>query len=29
MNTHEELLQAMRELRGGDFVKDRRPIVEE
>jgi len=29
MNTHEELLQAMRELRGGDFVKDRRPIVED
>ena len=29
MNRQEELLQAMRELRSGDFVKHRRPIVEE
>ena len=29
MNTREELVEAMRELRGGDFVKHRRPIVEE
>jgi quercetin 2,3-dioxygenase len=29
MNTREQLTDAMRELRGGDFVKHRRPIVEE
>ncbi len=29
MNRQEELLEAMRELRNGDFVKHRRPIVEE
>jgi quercetin 2,3-dioxygenase len=29
MNTREQLIEAMRELRGGDFVKHRRPIVEE
>jgi len=29
MNTRDELLQAMREIQGGDFVKHRRPIVEE
>lgn len=29
MNTQAQLVQAMRELRGGDFVKHRRPIVEE
>jgi len=29
MNTREELAEAVRELRGGDFVKPRRPIVEE
>ncbi len=28
MNTREQLSEAMRELRGGDFVKHRRPIVE-
>jgi quercetin 2,3-dioxygenase len=29
MNRREELLEAVRELRSGQFVKDRRPIVEE
>jgi len=29
MNTRDQLLEAMQELRGGDFVKHRRPIVEE
>jgi len=29
MNTQDQLLEAVRELRGGDFVKHRRPIVEE
>jgi quercetin 2,3-dioxygenase len=29
MNRQEELLQAMRELQTGDFIKHRRPIVEE
>ena len=28
MNTRDQLAEAMRELRGGDFVKHRRPIVE-
>jgi quercetin 2,3-dioxygenase len=29
MNRQDELLQAMRELKSGDFIKHRRPIVEE
>ncbi|MGP8075185.1 MAG: pirin family protein [Thermoplasmata archaeon] len=29
MNTQAQLVEAVRELRGGDFVKHRRPIVEE
>ena len=29
MNTRDQLLTAMREIRGGDFVKHRRPVVEE
>ncbi|MGA7477117.1 MAG: pirin family protein [Thermoplasmata archaeon] len=29
MNTREELIEAMRELKGGEFVKHRQPIVEE
>ena len=29
MNTRDQLLDAVRELRGGDFIKHRRPIVEE
>jgi len=29
MNTREQLTEAVRELRGGEFVKHRRPIVEE
>jgi quercetin 2,3-dioxygenase len=29
MNRNDELVQAMRELRAGDFIKHRRPIVEE
>ncbi len=29
MNTQAQLLEAVRELRGGDFIKHRRPVVEE
>ncbi len=29
MNTRDELIEAMRELQGGEFVKHRRPVVEE
>jgi redox-sensitive bicupin YhaK (pirin superfamily) len=29
MNTRDQLLQAVRELSAGDFIKHRRPIVEE
>jgi len=29
MNTHEQLLDAIREIHGGEFVKHRRPVVEE